>query len=88
MKTHHLTPEIKRKIVSWVLGIAFGMVLYVALLFLPAGKWDWFWGWVFMALMILAMAAHVLVLVRSIRPCWQTAPGVCASREPNPGISG
>ena len=63
LKSQNLTPEIKRKIVSWMLGIAFGMVLYVALLFLPAGKWDWFWGWVFMALMILAMAAHVLVLL-------------------------
>ncbi len=63
MQHKPLPPEIKRKIVSWMLGIALGMVLYVALLFLPAGKWGWFWGWVFMALMILAMAAHVLVLV-------------------------
>jgi protein-S-isoprenylcysteine O-methyltransferase Ste14 len=63
MKPQPLSPEIKRKIYSWIFGIAAGMAIYAALLVLSSGKWDWFWGWVFMALMILAMAAHVLVLV-------------------------
>jgi protein-S-isoprenylcysteine O-methyltransferase Ste14 len=58
-----MTPEIKRKIISWASGIAVGMLIYLALLFLSAGKWDWPWGWAFLLLMILAMAAHLVVLV-------------------------
>lgn len=63
MQTQPLSPEIKRKIYSWVFGIVVGMAMYAAMLFLSAGKWDWPWGWVFMILMILAMAAHPIVLV-------------------------
>jgi len=63
MKTQPLSPEIKRKVISWIFGIAYGMVIYAALLVLSAGKWNWFWGWIFLLMMTLAMAAHVLVLV-------------------------
>jgi len=63
MQTQALSPEIKRKIYSWMFGMAVGMAMFAALLFLSSGKWDWLWGWVFMALMILAMAAHLIVLV-------------------------
>lgn len=63
MKNQPLSPEIKRKVITWILGIAFGMVIYAALLFLSSGKWNWFWGWIFLLMMVLAMAAHVLVLV-------------------------
>ncbi len=63
MQTKLITPEIKRKIFSWIRGTFLGMLAYSALLILAAGKWDWLWGWVYMILLTLAMAAHVVVLV-------------------------
>ena len=63
MQNISLSPEIKRKIFSWIRGVALGMVAFSALLVIAAGKWDWLWGWVYMTLLTLAMAAHVVVLV-------------------------
>jgi protein-S-isoprenylcysteine O-methyltransferase Ste14 len=63
MKSYNLNPEIKRKILSWIRGAFFGMIVYSFLLILASGKWDWVWGWVYMTVMTLAMAAHVVILV-------------------------
>jgi protein-S-isoprenylcysteine O-methyltransferase Ste14 len=63
MQDKSITPEIKRRIYSWIRGAFLGMVGYSAMLVLVSGKWDWFWGWVYMILLMLAMAAHVVVLV-------------------------
>jgi len=58
-----VSPEVKRKILSWVRGAFLGMIGYSFLLILASGKWDWLWGWVYMIILTLAMAAHVVVLV-------------------------
>ena len=63
MHNKSITPEIKRKILSWIRDSFFGMIGYTALLLLLAGKWNWVWGWVYIFLLTLAMAAHVFVLV-------------------------
>jgi protein-S-isoprenylcysteine O-methyltransferase Ste14 len=63
MQTEPVTPEIKRKIYSWIRGAFLGMLGYSVVLVLVSGKWDWFWGWVYIILLILFMAAHVVVLV-------------------------
>ena len=63
MKSDDLTPEIKRKIFSWIRGAFLGMIGYSFLLILASGKLDWLWGWVYMILLTLAMAAHVVILV-------------------------
>lgn len=63
MQNTPLSPEIKRKIFSWIRGVSLGMIAFSALLVLASGKWNWFWGWVYMTLLTLAMAAHVVVLV-------------------------
>jgi len=63
MQNTQLSPEIKRKIFSWIRGVFFGMMGYSALLILTSGKWDWLWGWVYIILLILAMTMHVVVLV-------------------------
>jgi protein-S-isoprenylcysteine O-methyltransferase Ste14 len=63
MQEKALTPEIQRRIFSWIRGVFLGMVGYSALLILTAGKWNWLWGWVYMTLLTLAMATHVIVLV-------------------------
>ena len=63
MKNQPMTPEIKRKIFSWIRGVFFGMIGYAAVLLISAGKWDWLWGWVYIGLLVSAMAAHVFVLV-------------------------
>jgi len=41
MEIHHLTSEIKRKIVSWIRGAFLGMIGYSFLLIFASGKWDW-----------------------------------------------
>jgi protein-S-isoprenylcysteine O-methyltransferase Ste14 len=63
MTTHHLTSEIKRKIISWIRGAILGVIGFAALLLLAAGKWDWVWGWVYMIVLTLAIVSHVVVLV-------------------------
>lgn len=63
MHTKPMTPEIKRKILSWIRDSSLGMIGYAAVLILASGKWDWFWGWVYMILLTAAMAAHVIILV-------------------------
>jgi protein-S-isoprenylcysteine O-methyltransferase Ste14 len=63
MQNRSITPEVKRKIISWIRGTILGMIGFAVLLFLAAGTWEWFWGWVYMILLTLAMATHVIVLV-------------------------
>jgi protein-S-isoprenylcysteine O-methyltransferase Ste14 len=63
MQIKPLSHEIKRKIFSWIRGVALGMVGFSALLVLASGKWDWTWGWAYVIILTLAMAAHVVVLV-------------------------
>jgi protein-S-isoprenylcysteine O-methyltransferase Ste14 len=63
VKSQTITPEIKRKVLSWIRGAFFGIIVYSFLLILASGKWDWVWGWVYMTVMTLAMAAHVVILV-------------------------
>lgn len=40
-----MTPQVKRGVVAWIAKAVFGLLLFVAVLFLPAGRWDWVWGW-------------------------------------------
>jgi protein-S-isoprenylcysteine O-methyltransferase Ste14 len=63
MQNKPMSPEIKRRILTWIRGAFFGMIGYTALMLLSVGKWNWVWGWVYMILLTLAMAAHVIVLV-------------------------
>ena len=63
MRSTSLTPEIKRKIQSWIRSTALGMIGLAALLLFTAGKWNWLWGWVFIGILNVAMAAHVIILV-------------------------
>jgi protein-S-isoprenylcysteine O-methyltransferase Ste14 len=63
MQAKPISPEIKRRIFSWIRGVSLGMVGYSALLILASGKWNWLWGWVYITLLTLAMVAHVVILV-------------------------
>jgi len=63
MQNKPMSPEIKRRILTWIRGAFFGMIGYTALMLLSVGKWNWVWGWVYMILLTLAMVAHVVVLV-------------------------
>lgn len=63
MKNQSITPEIKRKIFSWIRDVSLGMIGFATVLLLSAGKWDWLWGWVYIGLLTSAMAAHVILLV-------------------------
>jgi protein-S-isoprenylcysteine O-methyltransferase Ste14 len=63
MQNKPMSPEIKRRIISWIRGAFFGMTGYTILVLLSVGKWNWTWGWVYMFLLTTAMASHVLVLV-------------------------
>lgn len=63
MQIHSITPEIKRKIISWIRGALLGMIVYSFLLILVSGKLDWVWGWVYIIVFTLAIIAHVFVLV-------------------------
>jgi protein-S-isoprenylcysteine O-methyltransferase Ste14 len=63
MQNKPMSPEIKRRILTWIRGAFFGMIGYAALLLLSVGKWNWLWGWVYMILLTLFMSAHVVVLV-------------------------
>jgi len=58
-----MTPEIRRRIVSWIVQAALGLVGYGAILFLSAGRLDWVWGWVFLGLLAAVLISHVLILV-------------------------
>lgn len=60
--SRELTPEIRRKIISWIRGAFFGMIGYAALMLISVGRWDWLWGWVYIGLLAAALAAHVIVL--------------------------
>ena len=63
MQNRPLSPEVKRRIYSWICGTFLGMIGYSVLLILASGKWNWLWGWVYITLLTLAMATHVVVLV-------------------------
>ena len=58
-----MTPEVRRRIVSWIVQAALGLVGYGAILFLSAGRLDWVWGWVFLGLLAAVLISHVLILV-------------------------
>ena len=58
-----MTPEVKRRIVSWIVQAALGFVGYSAILLLSAGRLDWVWGWIFLALLAAVLISHVLILV-------------------------
>jgi len=58
-----ITPEVRRRIVSWIVQAALGLVGYSATLFLSAGRLDWVWGWVFLGLLAAVLISHVLILV-------------------------
>jgi protein-S-isoprenylcysteine O-methyltransferase Ste14 len=62
-KKQTMTPEVRRRIVTWIVQSALGFVGYGAILFLSAGRLDWVWGWVFLALLAAVMISHVLILV-------------------------
>ncbi|MBN2115138.1 MAG: isoprenylcysteine carboxylmethyltransferase family protein [Anaerolineales bacterium] len=63
MPSKQITPEMKRRILSWIRGVFLGMVGCAALLVISSGKWDWFWGWVYATLLTLAMVTHLVVLL-------------------------
>jgi protein-S-isoprenylcysteine O-methyltransferase Ste14 len=58
-----LSPDVSRKIITWIRGASLGMIGYAAIVLLSAGRWDWLWGWVYLGLMAAALVAHVVVLV-------------------------
>jgi len=58
-----MTPEVRRRIVSWIVQTALGFVGYGAILFLSAGRLGWLWGWVFLGLLAAVLISHVLILV-------------------------
>ncbi len=62
-KKRTMTPEVRRRIVSWIVQAALGLVGYGVILFLSAGQLDWVWGWVFLALLAAILISHVLILV-------------------------
>lgn len=63
MSKEQISPEIKRKIDSWIRGTAGGMLVFVLAILLAGGQWNWLWGWVYIGLLTTALAAHVVVLV-------------------------
>jgi protein-S-isoprenylcysteine O-methyltransferase Ste14 len=63
MSDQRITPEIKRKILSWIRGTLGGLLVFAVVILFAGGRWDWLWGWIFIGLLTAAMAAHVLVLV-------------------------
>jgi len=58
-----MTPDVRRRIVSWIVQAALGLVGYGATLFLSAGRLGWVWGWVFLGLLAAVLISHVLILV-------------------------
>jgi len=62
-KKRTMTPEVRRRIVSWIVQAALGLVGYGAILFLAVGRLDWVWGWVFLGLLAAILISHVLILV-------------------------
>ena len=63
MNQERISPEVKRKILSWIRGTAAGMLVFAAAILLARGRWDWLWGWVYIGLLSTAMAAHLVILV-------------------------
>jgi protein-S-isoprenylcysteine O-methyltransferase Ste14 len=63
LEARAMTPDVKRRIVSWIVQAALGFVGYSAILFLSAGRLDWVWGWVFLGLLAAILISHVLILV-------------------------
>jgi len=69
-----MTPEVRRRIVAWIVQVALGLVGYGATLFLSVGRLDWVWGWVLLGLLAAVFISHVLILV-------PTNPGLLAERS-------
>ena len=63
MSIQRMTPEIKRKVLSWIRGTIISIPVLALGFLLTSGRWDWSWGWIFIALLSLALAAHVAVLL-------------------------
>jgi protein-S-isoprenylcysteine O-methyltransferase Ste14 len=63
MDKEQISPEVKKKILSWIRGTAAGMLVFAVAILLAGGRWDWLWGWVYFGLLTIAMAAHVVILV-------------------------
>lgn len=63
MSKERMSPEIKRKILSWIRGTVGGLLAFALAILLAGGQWDWLWGWIYIGLLTAAMAAHVVVLV-------------------------
>jgi len=40
----HLSPDVRRAVVRWILESVAGWAEYAALLLLSAGRWSWVWG--------------------------------------------
>jgi protein-S-isoprenylcysteine O-methyltransferase Ste14 len=59
----HMTPEVKRGVVMWVVKAVIGLLFMAVLLFLCAGRWDWLWGWVFIGLFAVVSAVHVIIMI-------------------------
>jgi protein-S-isoprenylcysteine O-methyltransferase Ste14 len=58
-----MTPEVRRRIVSWIVQTALGLVGYGVILFFSVGRLNWMWGWVFLDLLAAVLISHVLILV-------------------------
>lgn len=58
-----MTPEVRRKIIKWILQSTLGLIGYGLILFLSAGTLKWLWGWALMIVLVAFMAAHPLLLV-------------------------
>ncbi len=56
-------PEVRRRIVRWIVEAALGWLGYGALLFVAAGRLDWGWGWALLGVLAAFLAAHPLLLV-------------------------
>jgi len=70
----HMTPDVKRGVISWIAKAVGGLVFFALLLFLSAGRWDWIWAWVFLGLFLIASIVNVLILI-------PTNPALLADRS-------
>ncbi len=55
--------DTSRGVVRWLIRGAMGMLMVVATLFIPAGRWDWAWGWALVGIYALWSGANALILI-------------------------
>lgn len=60
---HPTTPEVRRRIVKWIVEAALGLAGYGVLLLLAAGTLLWAWGWALLGVLAAFLAAHPLLLI-------------------------